>query len=315
MDRGQTNGVGIYDRDYYRQGGSGFQLRAPRTAIGTILLLNVAVFLLELVSVSDGRSYVAEVFATHVNATERESAFPHQDTLSRPWLWWQFVTYGFTHDINSMTHIIFNMATLFFLGRDIEQWYGTREFIRLYMVMLVFASVIWAFANRLFYPGQPSSLIGASGAIAGVVVLYALHFPKRILLFMFVLPLPAWLLGALAIASDVIGAMGTASKHPGEQQIAYTAHLAGTALALAYFNFQWNFGRLYQSAANWLKTRSRPSLKVFKPEDASDGPVDDDEVDRVLAKLKREGKESLTRKERNILESASRAYQRRRRPD
>ncbi len=304
--------MGIYDRDYYRQGRSGFRLRAPRSAVGAIILVNVAVFLLEIFS-GEGRhnrSAVVDSLATHVNVET-----PQDDTLLRPWMWWQFLTYGFVHDPNQLQHIFFNMLTLFFLGRDVEEWYGTREFIRLYLVTLVFSSVVWAVTNRLIYPNQPSSLVGASGAITGVVVLYALNFPKRTLLFMFVLPLPAWLLGALAIAFDIVGAVGQARLNPEHQQIAYTAHLAGAAFALAYFNLRWNFGRLFPSATAWLKTRSRPSLKVFKPEKEPDGPVADEDVDRILEKISREGENSLTRKERRTLENASREYQRRRRPD
>jgi membrane associated rhomboid family serine protease len=298
--------VGIYDRDYYRQGRSGFRLTAPRSAVGAIILLNVAVYVLEIVSRETGSGRLIDLLAIHVNVDH-----PQADTLWRPWMWWQFLTYGFVHDLaGGIQHIVINMMTLFFLGRDVEEWYGTREFVRLYLAMLVFASIVWAVTNRLVYPNQPSSLIGASGAIAGVVVLYALNFPKRILLFMFVLPLPAWLVGALAIALDIFGASGRADQH-----VAYTAHLAGAAFALAYYNGHWNFGRFYQSAAVWLKGRSRPSLKVFKPEVDLDAPVSEDEVDRILVKIKREGENSLTRKERRILENASRAYQRRRRPE
>ena len=84
---------------------------------------------------------------------------------------------------------------------------------------------------------------------------------------------------------------------------------------MAYFNLHWNFGRLFDSAAAWLKSRSRPSLKVFKPEDEPDAHVADEDVDRILEKIHREGENSLTRKERRILENASREYQRRRRPE
>jgi membrane associated rhomboid family serine protease len=224
-------------------------------------------------------------------------------------MWWQLLTCGFVHHPTEMGHILFNMLALFFLGRDVEEWYGTREFIRLYLATLVFSSLVWAVATRLFDPRQASTLLGASGAISGVVVLYALNFPKRILLFMFVVPLPAWLLGVLVIAFDIWGAM-----HRGDN-VAYTAHLGGAAFALAYFNLRWNFGRMLQSAAAWLKGRSRPSLKVFKPEDGPNPHVADEDVDRILEKIHREGEGSLTRKERRVLENASREYQRRRRPE
>jgi membrane associated rhomboid family serine protease len=307
--------VGIYDRDYYRQGRSGFRLRAPRSAVGAIILLNIAVYVVEYLEIpvremprqGDVASSleVVSLLSAHVDVADRT-----RDTLLRPWMWWQFLTCGFVHDPISVGHIAFNMLTLFFLGRDVEEWYGTREFIRLYLAMLVFSSVVWAVTTRLAYPGVPSELFGASGAIAGVVVLYALNFPKRILLVMFVIPMPAWLLGALAIAYDIAGAMGRA-----DQRVAYTAHLGGAAFALAYFNLRWNLGRLFGSATAWLKRRSRPSLKVFKPDNPSGSHVADEDVDRILEKIHREGENKLTRKERRILESASREYQRRRRPD
>ncbi len=279
--------------------------------MGAIILLNVAVFVLENVErlasgdMRGGDSALVNLLSTHVSP-----GVPQEDTLRRPWMWWQFLTYGFVHDPSDVQHIVFNMLALFFLGRDVEEWYGTREFIRLYLVMLVFGSVVWAAANSLFDPQRPAVLFGASGAIAGVVVLYALNFPKRILLFMFVLPLPAWLMGALVVAYDIWGAM-----KPGDSHVAYSVHLAGAAFALAYFQLHWNLGRYYDSAAAWLKGRSRPSLKVFKPENKPNPRVADEEVDRILEKIHREGENSLTRKERRVLESASREYQRRRRTE
>ncbi len=150
-------------------------------------------------------------------------------------------------------------------------------------------------------------MFGASGAIAGVVVFYALLFPRRTLLVMFVLPLPAWLVGALAIGYDIYGATGRADQH-----VAYAAHLGGAAFALAYFNFHWNLGNIVKPAVAWIKTRSRPPLKVFKPDDGPAEPVTDDEVDRILTKIHREGEHSLTAKERRVMEKASREYRQRR---
>ena len=274
--------MGIYDRDYYRQGRSGFQLRAPRTAIGAIILLNVAVFVLEIVDEkASNHPLVVDILANHVRISPPQTMAPasgsaglqeiqlqvpwwEQDTLSHPWLWWQFLTYGFVHSPGEMQHIVFNMLTLFFLGRDVEEWYGTREFIRLYLVMLAFAGVAWAVANHLFAPPFPShtfpdgqrilysitfQALGASGAIAGVVVLYALNFPKRILLLMFVLPVPAWLVGALVIAYDIWGAWVAPGKIS-----PFPAHLGGAALALAYFNFHWNFGQLLARGRHLAET-------------------------------------------------------------
>ena len=84
---------------------------------------------------------------------------------------------------------------------------------------------------------------------------------------------------------------------------------------MLYFNLRWNFGQLYAGAGAWLKRRTRPSLKVFEPEDAPDSQVAEEAVHRILEKIHREGENSLTRKERRILENASREYQRRRRQE
>lgn len=294
--RGQTDGVGIYDRDYYRQERSGFSLSAPRTAIGVLILINAVVFL-------------AELFFSDQNFDLAYSLAAHVGTLKHPWLWWQFVTYGFVHDTRSLQHLLFNMLTLWFLGRDIESRYGTKEFIRVYLVLLVVGSVGWALANLLHGAPDRMSVIGASGAIAGIVTLYAFNFPHRMMLFMFVVPMPAWMMGVVVVAIDMLGATGWTR----DTEIAYAVHLAGAAFALVYFKQGWNFGRLLHGRFHWPQFRARPKLRIHDPADDDQDAVPEEEVDRILEKIHREGESSLTRKERRILETASREYQKRRR--
>jgi hypothetical protein len=146
----------------------------------------------------------------------------------------------------------------------------------------------------------------------GIVLLYALNFPRRTLLLFFVLPVPAWFVGVLVVAFDVHGAM---VRRPGDMT-AYAVHLAGAAFALLYYGLGWNLSRLWPKSFSfslrWL--RPRPRLRVRSPDD-EDGPPEGnltEEVDRILEKISREGEASLTRKERRTLESASRQYQKRR---
>jgi membrane associated rhomboid family serine protease len=323
--------VGIYERDYYRQGRSGFELRAPRTAIGFIILVNIAVFVIQNVDgMSSGNvahSKFADFLSVHLYLEPAHQdavvlqppSWWQEDTLRHPWLWWQFLTYGFVHS-SEVQHILFNMLALFFLGRDVERHYGTREFVRFYLATMVIASLVWSVANHLFPPAFPSEAIwgvkiikpiyspmcGASGAIAGVVLLFALNFPRQTLLIMFI-PMPAWLAGGLLVGLDIWGAMGRSDEH-----IAYACHLGGAAFALAYYQLHWNFGQLFHWAGR-LKFRSRPPLKVFQPQDDSQATVDDADVDRILEKINREGMKSLTRREQNIMANASRRAQQRRR--
>ncbi|MGD0898886.1 MAG: rhomboid family intramembrane serine protease [Thermoguttaceae bacterium] len=287
--------MGIYDRDYYRQTGPGLRLAAPRSAVTVLILVNAAV-------------YIAEILAKNYFGDSRLANFlsAHVSSLTDPRYWWQFLTCGFTHDPGSIGHIFGNMLVLWFLGRDVEEWYGTREFVRTYLVLLVFGSVVWAGVNY-FNPNvsRDAPLLGASGAVTGVVILYALNFPRRMLLFMFVLPMPAWVLGIVVVLYDIWGAMGR-----GEPNVAYAVHLAGAALAFVYYQQRWNFGRLLGGGLRWPRFLGRPRLRVHKHEDPSTVP--EEEVDRILEKIHREGESHLTRKERRVLEDASRQYQRRR---
>ena len=186
--------MGIYDRDYYREASPGLSLGRPRTAVVTLVLVNVAVWLINGLFFSD-TNQLDNILSARVG------------TLTQPWMWWQFVTYGFVHDPHSIQHILFNMITLWFFGRDIEQLYGRAEFLRLYFVLLAVGGVAWAAINK--FAGQPGDyLMGASGAVTGVVLLYALNFPRRMILFMFILPMPAWVLGVLMVVGNMLGAFG-----------------------------------------------------------------------------------------------------------
>jgi membrane associated rhomboid family serine protease len=293
--------VGIYDRDYYREAERpGASLHAPRTVVGAIIAVNVAVWVADyLVTLAmPGRgNWLSDHMAVHV------------DTLTQPWLWWQYLTAGFTHSPTNFQHILFNMLALFFLGRDVEEAYGPKEFLRLYLVMVVFASVVWNVANKL--SGTPASIgpdwvgaYGASGAIAGVVILYALNFPRRMLLLFFVIPIPAWLFGVLMVGLDMFGASGQ-----GASNIAYSMHLAGAAFALIYYQLGWNLTRLTADRVAWPTFRRKPHLRIHTPEEEPQ-PDLSVEVDHILEKIYREGEASLTAKERKTLETASREYQR-----
>jgi membrane associated rhomboid family serine protease len=229
----------------------------------------------------------------------------HVGTLTRPWLWWQYLTAGFAHSPLRFDHILSNMLVLFFLGRDVEAACGPKEFLRLYLVMVVFASVAWAVTNKIAGAPDVLSMVGASGAIAGVVVLFALNFPHATILLFFVLPMPAWLFGVLAVAYDIYGAMGG----PQGSKVAYSAHLAGVAFAFVYYQRGWNLTRLTDGRFTWPTFRRKPRLRLHKPEEQQPSDLAA-EVDHILEKIYREGEASLTAKERKLLETASREYQR-----
>jgi membrane associated rhomboid family serine protease len=194
-----------------------------------------------------GSRAIVNALGCHVDVRPK-----HDDTLTHPWMWWQLLTYGFVHQPDTIMHILFNMLAFYFLGKDVEEWYGTREFLRFYLVSIVFSGFVWAVTTRIV-DGVSGPAIGASGGVTAVIVLYALLFPRRQLLFMF-LPMPAWLVGALVIAFDILGTFGRpVNLMAGDfQHVAYVAHLGGAAFAFAYFYFRWNLGEIFRPVTAWM---------------------------------------------------------------
>lgn len=297
--------MGIYDRDYYREEREpGLVLQAPQTIVVTLIVINVVLFLV------DGLFFAEDRRLTRFMAVS-------QETLFKPWLWWQFLTYGFAHA--DFGHILFNMIGLFFLGRAVEQLYGRAEFLRLYLVMLVLGSVGFAVTNALLPEARPFRLVGASGAVSGVIMLFIFNFPHQtLLLFPIPIPIKAWVLGVIIVGANVLGTLQGWGTTPasGAQgaTVATSVHLIGIAFAYLYFRNRWSLRWLGPGLVGFGRLWRRPRLRVHRPADDDPDQRLSAEVDRILEKIHREGEASLTRKERRTLENASRQYQRRRGP-
>jgi membrane associated rhomboid family serine protease len=136
---------------------------------------------------------------------------------------WQLVTYAFLHA--SFAHLFFNMFGLYMFGRDLELVAGSRRFATLY-----FASVLAAGLTQLavvsMAPGpEPYPTVGASGGVFGVLLAFAMLYPRRRLMLIFPpVPMPAWLfVTGYALVELVQGVTGTAAG------VAHFAHLGGMA--------------------------------------------------------------------------------------
>jgi len=292
--------VGIYDRDYYRRPQPGLSLRMPQSMVITLIIINAALYLI------DGLLFQHTHDLTRI--LELSS-----DTLWRPWMWWQFVTYGFVHDPTSIMHIIMNMAGLFFLGRYVEQLYGSKEFLRIYLVMIILGSLCFALGSfvtsTITHQENNFHLLGASGAVSGVTILFVLNYPNvTLMLIPIPIPIKAWVIGVLLVVFNFIGAVT-----PESGNVAYGVHIVGIIFAFLYFQYRWNLGRFFRNIFHKPKFLFRPKFRIHKPDEESEEPDLNAEVDRILEKISREGEGSLSRKERRTLETASRQYQNRKR--
>jgi membrane associated rhomboid family serine protease len=285
--------MGIYDREYVRRDEPRGLGTRDFSAVALLIGANVLVYVAMLVTRQGQRYPLEELLSLEV------------DTLARPWEWWRFITYGFVHDPRRLAHIALNMLGLFFFGRPIEERYGKRELLLLYFLLLAASSLAFVLIERL--RGTPEvRMYGASGAVAGILILFALNFPNRQVLLFFVLPTPAWVVAVGMVVLDMLGAMG------GERGVAYTAHLTGAALAFAYYRGNWNLCSLVSRLRRWR----RPRLRTVRPEMFTAEEADEElerTVDQILAKMSQHGMDSLTAAERRTLEEASRRYRERRR--
>ncbi len=289
--------MGFEDRDYYRERQPSAELAG--SVVVKLIVINCLVFLANLFFGGDQKV----VFGA-LNLTP--------DALLHPLAWYRLLAYGFTHDPVNILHIACNMLGLYSFGRVLEDRYGWKEFLRFYLFAIVLGGLVWAGRNLLSngflvanFGGEPIQrvLYGASGGVTAVVLLFCLLYPRATVMLFLVIPAPAWVLGIIIVAIDMF-----AGHRDG---IAHDVHLTGGLLALGYWYFGWNFGRLPGLAGIGQLGRSlgkslrpRPNLRVHDPEAYYENL--DAEADRVLEKVNREGEQSLTRDERQILEAYSR---------
>ncbi|MEJ2368167.1 MAG: rhomboid family intramembrane serine protease [Acidobacteriota bacterium] len=200
--------------------------------VGWIIGINVAVFLLEVFL---GKPRGAEFIYMFGLVPHR--VFPyHLYTL---------ITYAFLHA--GLAHIFINMMVLFFFAGDLQIFMGTKRFLILY-----FGSVLTGGLAGMFMPGNVV-IMGASGAIFGILVAFALYFPRMTVLLFFVIPMK---MRTLAIALIVIELYFVATSSGGH--IAHLAHLGGALFGLIYVKRVWRYKSLVSEIKyRWRRRRFR----------------------------------------------------------
>ena len=181
---------------------------------------------------------------------------------------WQLATYMFLHV--SVFHILFNMLALWMFGAELERTWGTRYFLKFYFVTGIGAGVLtvlvaflpFGFAESL----RHSVVIGASGAIYGLLLAYALYFPDRPIYMYLVFPIPAkyfvMLIGALALYSS-LGESGVANAtHLGGLLVAYLFLKSGNADPLGEVKYRY---------LKWKISRTRKKFDVYSGGRSGDG--------------------------------------------
>jgi membrane associated rhomboid family serine protease len=312
--------MGIYDREYYRGEGTGlFGSFASRGAVCKWLIgLNVVCFLVQMLTLRRDPNFgVITSFGPFTETLELNvPAVLHGEV-------WRLLTYAFLHSVLAPLHIVFNMLFLWWFGSDLEDHYGPREFLCIYLVAALLGGAAFVL-SAVTGLTRGTLCLGASGAVTAILVLAALHYPRRIILLFFVLPVPLWAFVVFMVVTDAFQLLGKT-----ETGVAVQVHLAGAAFAFAYYQLHWRLTGLFPNFRGWMRRRSQPRLRVYREEQETPTPVSvpsggasaavpDEEqleakMDAILEKISRSGKESLTEKEHQILLKASEILKRRRR--
>ena len=188
---------------------------------------------------------------------------------------WQPVTYMFIHA--GLFHIIFNMLALWMFGTELERIWGTRFFLKFYFVTGIGAAVVTILLSLVpFLPTRSlynADIVGASGAIYGVLLAYALYFPDRKIYYMMLFPIPArifvLIMGSVAFISSLSESGGVANA----------THLSGLLVAYVYLTTVRKGPRMQlnpwaEVKYRWVKWRLATAKKRFDVYTGgrSDGP-------------------------------------------
>ncbi|MDH4202147.1 MAG: rhomboid family intramembrane serine protease [Phycisphaerae bacterium] len=275
--------MGIYDRDYvrpeheqhYAMGGG---VRGIPPVVKWLLIINLTVYIIAKL-VPDLGNYIY-----YYGSVLPESFFKMLQI-------WRLVTYQFLHDPSNIFHIVFNMMVLYFMGPFVERAWGSRAFLKFYLIAGAAGGVVYTFLVLLrILPA--GIMMGASGAIYGVVAAIAVMFPRMKVLLYGIIPMTmVWLVALIVIMSLLFIASGINAG--GE-----VAHLTGLAVGFLYVKYkpwytQW---RMERQKGAWI--RKIEQERNFHSE-----------VDRILDKIKRDGIGSLNKREKEILQEATRREQ------
>jgi membrane associated rhomboid family serine protease len=250
----------------------------PR-AIKILLFANLGVFLLDYLT---GGRYFREWFALDPNKVLGEFQI------------WRLGTYLFVHDLRPpFFHILLNMLILWMFGTALVETLGERKFYWFYISTGVFSGI----CTIIFYSitGSNTTVIGASGALFGLMVAFAMFFPTQQFLILFLFPVQA------RYAVLIIGAVELLSITKGGDEIAHITHLGGAVFAFAYFKLEGRGAEFLDSLRNRKVEQVRRQTRKTQEESAQT-MID---IDPILKKISQTGMGSLTKEEKEKLEKAS----------
>ena len=243
-----------------------------------LLIINISVFV--LMELSGQENILFQIFGLVPRAVFHEYKF------------WQTFTYLFVH--GGFFHILFNMFVLWMFGKDLEVDWGKIEFLIFYFVCGIGSGLITVLANI----HSPVVIVGASGAVYGVLVAYGFTYPNRIVYLYGVLPLKV---KYMVLGFGIIAFF--ASLSAAQSKVSHITHLSGMIIGIIYILY--NFKR--KNIHLWFIKMKLGSIQDQQNHKEDEQSQIKSQVDKILDKLNDQGWESLTVQEEEFLTSASKS--------
>jgi membrane associated rhomboid family serine protease len=301
--------MGLADRHYMRDD-SGIGRFGPLTSLPAwlvILILNVMVFVAQNAGGLNIYSSFLEYGALSTGGLKRGFI-------------WQFLTYQFMH--GTFGHLLLNSLCLYFFGRPLESMLGKRIFLSLYLLSGFVGGIVQILLG-LFSEQFAGPTVGASAGLCGLVAAFALLNPRSTIYLFFILPIRAiYFLPLMTVATILFILI------PSHDNIAHGAHLGGILAGVTWVKLGWHrdfvqlpWAGLFERLRRWkpLKSRRRKrelvraaslrgrTWRQATAETEPELPPEEfisKEVDPILDKISAHGIQSLTERERKILEAA-----------
>lgn len=269
--------------DYYGQRHELGLVRRWGPAVKFLILTNAGIFLLQQIAGSAN-----DVIVAYLGLSPK--FFISNFAI------WQLVTYMFLH--GGIWHLLFNMLFLYMFGVELEDHWGTKEFVKYYFLCGIGAG----FFHLLLSLGDPTPVVGASGAIYGLIAAFGLLFPNRVLTLLLFFVLPIQILVKYFVLIFFVGMTLYYILFERQGVVSHFAHLGGMIVGFAYLKLDWRFS----AVGTWLRRKSIDRRMKIERADRQRDEQLRDRVDAILDKINEVGYEKLTDEEKRILTQASR---------
>lgn len=288
----------LEDRDYMRP--PSYEPRVSVTV--SLLIINVIVYIVQLIGINflKAGQFEDSYFALSLNGLKHGFV-------------WQLLTFQFMHA--GLLHLLLNSVALFLFGRAVEASIGARQFITLYFSSGVIGGLVQMLYTLIFRLSPDISVVGASAGVMGLAGAFALlnwGIPFTIFFYFFPVTINGKILFWVSLAFAVIGVMTPMSG------VADAAHLGGLLTGFFYVRQivqgRWHLPQWHlpvrqapprEFAARRAGKKSAWGSGAIPPdEDLSADEYLQKEVDPILDKISARGIQSLTQREREILEKA-----------